>query len=160
MNKEEWRAVTGYEGLYEVSNLGNIINVKRNRLLRPGYVYGYQSVSLSKHNIRCTKRLHRLIAKAFIPNPENKPAVNHIDGNKANNAVSNLEWVTDKENTHHAMSLGTMHSGERSGSAKLKIEDVLFIRASNISHSKLAKMYNVHQANILSIVKRKSWKNI
>ena len=74
--------------------------------------YGYLVVKLCKNNIRSNKKIHRLVAQAFIPNPENKPQVNHIDEDKTNNMVSNLEWMTAKENTNH----GTRN--ERSGKSQ------------------------------------------
>ena len=105
---EIWKDVVGYEGLYEVSNLGNIKNAK-GRILKPLVrKHGYLGIQLRGKggNERGFKTfsIHRLVAKAFIPNPENKPEVNHIDENKTNNQANNLEWVTHKEN----MNCGTI----------------------------------------------------
>lgn len=99
--KEEWRDIIGYEGLYKISNLGNVYSYKYNRCLKPSGD-DYLHVSLSKNKKVRPHNIHRLVAQAFIPNPENKPQVNHIDGNKCNNKVGNLEWVTATENTIHA----------------------------------------------------------
>ena len=91
---EEWRAVVGYEGKYEVSNLGQVRSRKLHTdLVLKQYPGTYKSIYLHKQG-RHYKLIHRLVAEAFIPNPDNKPQVNHIDGNKLNNNVSNLEWVT------------------------------------------------------------------
>ena len=105
---EIWRDIKNYEGIYEVSNLGRIKSISRNgtikenRILKPNKVMGYSQVGLQKYGTRKYKKIHRLVAEAFIPNPENKKEVNHKDGNKANNCVDNLEWVTTSENQLHS----------------------------------------------------------
>lgn len=101
---EEWKSIENYEGFYEVSNLGNIKNSKTGRVLKPtDRGNGYYCCTLCKNGTRKNIDIHRLVAKAFIDNPENKPEVNHIDGNKQNNCVENLEWATRSENEIHAM---------------------------------------------------------
>lgn len=120
---EIWKDIKGYEGYYQVSNLGNVkslnrkVNVYENDCIKKRPLQekliaktkdkkGYIRVSLSKgYNHKCPL-LHRLVAETFIPNPNDKPQVNHIDGNKSNNCVDNLEWVTNKENTQHAVKNG------------------------------------------------------
>lgn len=97
---EEWKAVPGYEGLYEVSNKGNVRNVRRNTLLRLQKNQGYIRVWLYKNGIQAGLRVHRLVAQAFIPNPDNLPEVNHIDEDKTNNRVDNLEWCSRKYNVN------------------------------------------------------------
>ena len=101
---EEWKAVPGYEGLYEVSNKGNVRNVRRNKLLRLSKTkYGYIQVYLYKNGIKTGLTVHRLVAEAFLPNPNNLPQVNHKDEDKTNNNVDNLEWCDAKYN----MNFGT-----------------------------------------------------
>ena len=96
---EEWRAVPGYEGLYEVSNIGNVRNVRRNTLLRLQKTkYGYIQVWLYKNGISTGLKVHRLVAQAFLPNPDNLPMINHKDEDKTNNRVENLEWCDAKYN--------------------------------------------------------------
>lgn len=98
---EEWKAIPGYEGLYEVSNKGNVRNVRRNTLLRLSKNNdGYIQVHLYKNGIRNKFQVHRLVAQAFLPNIDNLPQVNHKDENKTNNNVTNLEWCTAKYNTN------------------------------------------------------------
>ena len=103
---EVWKDVKNYEGLYQISNLGNVKRVSSRKRLKPYNRKGYIRVALSKDNIAKHMDIHRLVAEAFIPNPENKPEINHIDGDKSNNKVSNLEWCTRKENMNHAKNTG------------------------------------------------------
>lgn len=101
--QEIWKDIKGYEGLYQVSNFGNVKSLKCDIILKPNLTRkGYLITSLCKNKIRKAYSIHRLVAKSFIPNIENKPQVNHIDGNKQNNKVTNLEWVTNSENMKHA----------------------------------------------------------
>lgn len=109
---EKWSPVVGYEGLYEVSNLGSVRSLPRKgtfgRILSADYSNAkhYAHIVLMRNGEAKNKVIHRLVAEAFIPNPENKPQVNHIDGDKRNNAASNLEWVTGQENVDHALATG------------------------------------------------------
>jgi len=107
--QEEWRAVAGYEGLYEVSDHGNVVRLLkggRRRQLRPGLCRGYLRVCLSKGNEQLSMHVHRLVAIAFIANPDRLPEVNHKNGIRTWNRVENLEWTTPKENTAHAFRTG------------------------------------------------------
>lgn len=104
--EEVWKNIPNYEGLYQASNFGRIKRTKTNKILNPQIHKGYCEVNLSKNGIVKHYRVHILIALAFLPNLENKQEVNHIDGNKQNNCVSNLEWATHKENMSHAFNNG------------------------------------------------------
>lgn len=118
--KEIWKPIKGYEGLYEVSNLGNVkglaktvrckdnaLRTVRERVLKPQMnERGYLFVSLYKNKKCIHAKIHRLVAQAFIPNEEEKKCVNHIDGDKTNNVVTNLEWCTHSENMKHAFKNG------------------------------------------------------
>lgn len=102
MEAEIWKDIPNYEGIYKVSNRGRIMSLKDNDIIRKqGTLKGYKIISLFKNGICRMYRVHRLVAQAFIPNPENKPCIDHIDGNRANNDVSNLRWVTVKENQNN-----------------------------------------------------------
>lgn len=113
--EEIWKQLVGYEGHYEVSNKGRVKSISRSiptcyksvrtvgeTILKQCDYRGYLAISLNVNNKCKMMRVHRAVAEAFIPNPDNKPFVNHIDSNKTNNEVSNLEWVTNGENMDHA----------------------------------------------------------
>lgn len=97
---EVWKSIVNYNQ-YEISSEGRVRNKKFNRIVKPSFVKGYHRLGLYKNNKRIQYSVHRLVAEAFLPNPENKPFVNHIDGVKDNNSLSNLEWSTELENTNH-----------------------------------------------------------
>lgn len=110
--EEIWKDVEGYEGTYEISNLGNIRSLfyrnqlaknKKIRYLKPYLNKGYFMITLVKDNKRLLTSIHRLIAQAFIPNLKNRPCINHINGIKTDNRIENLEWVTHKANMKHAV---------------------------------------------------------
>ena len=106
--EEEWKPIKGYEGLYEVSNMGRVKSLRYGKeiiMSTPDNSTGYRNVELNNKEPK-RKMIHRLVAEAFIPNPMNLPVVNHLDGDKHNNCVSNLEWCTYRQNTLHAIKLG------------------------------------------------------
>ncbi len=103
---EKWKKIDGFDKYY-VSNRGRVKNKKTGRVLKPCVSsWGYLRHTLSLNGVTSVVRVHRLMALAFIPNPENKPTVNHIDGNKTNNSLDNLEWATYSENNFHAYRIG------------------------------------------------------
>lgn len=117
--EEVWKDIQGYEGIYQISNLGRAKSLERlipcaygmrkipEKIMKPALnTDGYWRVKLIKGELKKNRKVHRLVAEAFIPNPEGKRCVNHIDGNKNNNCVDNLEWVTHKENMEHAAENG------------------------------------------------------
>lgn len=113
--EEIWKDIPNYEGLYQASNFGKIRSYPRKgtRIKNDFYILqggvnkkGYKQIILRKNNIPKTISLHRLIAKTFIPNLDNKSQINHIDGNKLNNKVENLEWIDNLENMRHSIKIG------------------------------------------------------
>lgn len=100
---EVWKDIEGYEGRYQISDQGRVKSLTTGSILKTFLCgSGYPEIVLTKHRKRQPKLIHRLVAEAFIPNPESKREVNHKDGNKHNNDVSNLEWVTPSENQRHS----------------------------------------------------------
>lgn len=170
--EEIWKPVVNCGGLYEVSNFGRVRSCTRSARRQTGKILkpidrglGYRNVCLYKSKTnRKLHRVHRLVAQAFIPNPENKPYVNHIDNNPSNNRVSNLEWCTPKENYTHSEKQDRNVKGEKVGTAKLTEEQVLKIRKIYEEHSptckSLGKMFNITGTMVSYIVRRKSWVHI
>lgn len=162
-----WRWVRGYKGLYRVSDSGKVKSYHQDevngKLLRPAdQGYGYLVVSLSKKSKAKTCLVHRLVAQTFIPNPKNRPEVNHKDGNKYNNNMTNLEWRTKKGNMRHSARMGLHAHGDSHVLAKLSDEDVRKIKMllkqtrratkrGNLTQAHIAEMFNVHQSNISHI---------
>lgn len=175
--EEEWRDIKGYEGLYQVSNCGRIKSLSRliynvghgytkrssERIKKLGtHTKGYLQVQLCKNGANKTIKVHRLVAQAFIPNPNNFLQVDHIDGDKTNNHVTNLEWVTNTENHKRKMCMGlnVNLSGEKHGRNKYSEEVVkkLYIEYLNgIPQNKLALKYNVNKTTVNAICNKRIW---
>jgi len=169
---EKWKNITGYNNYY-VSTEGRVKskNDKGNwgneRILKiierkSGYcvvnLYSYSDGN--KKMKQC--RVHKLVAKAFIPNPKNKPLINHIDGDKTNNSVNNLEWVTHSENMNHSYKNGFHNQPSGQKTTKLTPKEVKEIRnrykKEDISQYNLSIEYNVCESTIRNVVNRNSWK--
>lgn len=175
---EIWKEIKNYEGLYEISSKGRVKSlarisgscVRKERLLKLNTTKdGYSFVSLSKDSKQKSFRIHRLVAEAFIPNPDNKETVNHKDGDKSNNHIENLEWATREENIQHSYDLGLKKPmmGGLNGNAKLSKGDILFIRENykkgdrgGFSSVALGKRFGVSHRVILLVASGKSYRNI
>jgi len=168
-SKEAWRDIQGFEGIYQVSNKGNVRSLDRIITYSDGRVYnysgkklaltsvnnpGYINVKLSVNQKIITKDIHVLVANAFIDNPENKPWVNHIDGNKLNNNDWNLEWSTMSENAVHALDNGLTVHGEKCSWSKLTNDQVLEIYSrshNNEKHIDIARDYGITKGTVSKI---------
>ena len=176
---ERWSKIPNYEKFYMASNLGRIKSIGRwvntcgdgkryveERIMKPQKrPDGYLMVGLSKNNKTTSKTIHRLVLTSFLDQPPKKEFVNHIDGNKKNNKLSNLEWVDKSENAKHSFRLGLSKPtrGELSGVSKLKEKDVLDIKRRALS-GELAKSisndYNISNATVYQIKNGKRWAHI
>lgn len=175
---EFWKDIEGYEGLYQVSNLGRVRSldrviqqikfggelspqIYRGRVINPTINGGYYRCSLSKDNIKESKLIHRLVAEAFIPNPNNYPCVNHKDENKLNNVVENLEWCTVQYNTNYGTSPERI-SINQPLCKRIKVDGIIFhsIREATrylncpnnalsyaLSHSKIYKGHKIERVD-------------
>lgn len=170
MEKEIWKDVVGYEGYYMVSNMGRIKNIKERMNTCVGRILiggtnpqGYRISKFYKDGVRFYKTLHSVVAEAFLGKRKDGYCVNHKDGNKKNNCIENLEYITVHENNVHAKENGLLRPnyGEKSGTAKLKNKDIYDIRNKyknkENTQKELAEMYGVAVPCISRIVNRKRW---
>ena len=147
--QEIWKDIVGYEGVYQISNFGNVRSLKYWSNIHKKYYdrikilkkrnnnLGYEVINLSKFGIKKYYTIHRLVAKAFIPNPNNYKEINHIDGNKRNNYVDNLEWCTRSQNMLHAYNKGLKKGISKYNKKVLQILDGKIIKIwNNISEIK------------------------
>lgn len=179
MDKEIWKDIESYEGLYQVSNLGKVksleryVNWRNTKKLCKSFIlkpydnsFGYLIVKLCKEGKMRNYRVNRLVAKAFIPNPNNRPEVNHLDGCKYNNCVENLEWCFPKENVAHAYKNNLVKKpiGSECSFAQLTELQVKQIRTlydtGNYTISDLATHFNVSYSIVWKAIKHVTYKNI
>jgi hypothetical protein len=150
---------------YFISNMGRLYTTKLKLVKK--FIFnkgsGYYQVILTNDKIRKNFSVHRLLALAFIPNPQKKREINHKDGNKTNNNLSNLEWITHSENALHAYKNGLheFQRGEKGGNHKLTEKEVLEIRRlkneEGYSYKKIAKMFHIGESTAYCIVKKLRW---
>lgn len=168
VDREIWRWVVGYEGLYMASNHGRVMSVpitqeRSNRKYHKSGMEvthhdngrGYRVLSLYRNGVQDQRTVHRLVAEAFIDNPKNLPEVNHKDGNKANNDVKNLEWVTKSENVQHAVAELDAFGFNRT----LTEEQVIAIREDTRTEAEIGKEYGLCQKTINAIKTGKTYKS-
>lgn len=166
--EEIWKPIQSLDCKYEVSNEGRIRNSKTHNIKAQAfdghyYKFGYDYMN-DEIRHRGWYRVHKAVAEAFVPNPSNKPTVNHIDGNHKNNTVRNLEWATPKEQSVHAAEVLHRNCGELHYLAKHSNDDVRRMRELYCTGKKtireLAGMFSDRPANIRRIVKYERWKTI
>lgn len=177
--KEIWKDAVGWVGYYQVSNIGNVRSLDRvvrkhehrgrvlfkkisGKILRPGRSSaGYLTVALLRGGCQKSHTVHRLVAEAFIPNPQELPCVNHKNEVRSYNWVENLEWVSKSENSLYSIRNGTNKCvGEGHPTSKLKAIDIPIIRESNKTLEELAAIYGVKSGAISSVKRRKNWKSV
>ena len=177
---EEWKDIIGYEGLYQVSNLGRVKSMNRVIYYSDGRKFNYYSqilkvninkrnynnniVHLYKNGIRKAIPVHRLVATSFIVNNDNLPEVNHIDGNRNNNKVENLEWSSRKDNMKHAFDNGLINNiGINHGNniyAESQIIEVKKLLLLKLPHKQIEEITGVKKGTIEQISRNKQWKHI
>ena len=173
--KEIWKPMVGYHDIrgdrLMVSSTGKIKSCITGKILKT-YVScrGYESLRFTLDGGKKTITIHRAVALAFVPNPNNYLEINHKDGNKLNNSLNNLEWCTRSQNERHKFDTGLYDpsriSGERNGNHKLTVENVKYIREHFQRKSKefgviaMCKKFNVSRKTITDVVNRKIWKNV
>ena len=172
------KPIKGFEELYEISDDGYVITLQRqlptmqskytlNERKTKGFknANGYLAFDFRRRGGKVVP-VHRLVAQAFIPNPENKPQVNHINGIKTDNRVENLEWCTNSENQIHAFKNGLQKNNFQHPNSKLSYDDVIYIKTHyqkgvlGKGMTCLAKKFNVCRSTIQQIIEGKSYKNI
>ena len=155
-----------YNQDYLVGNHGTVLSIRTGKPLTPSVSrIGYsQLVLLTADGQKKGVNPHRIVALTWLPNPENKPDVNHKDRNKLNNRLENLEWMTRKENVQHSYDIGRKAPrGEAAGGSKLKEADIPIIRKryeAGEQKTKIGKDYGVNYQTITAIVERRTWKHI
>ena len=174
MEHKIWKDIEDWEGIYRVSNMGEIESLPRKRVLAPRLLKhikqntGYMTVFLhGKPRQKKILFVHRLLAKAFIPNPNNLPQVNHIDGNPGNNSLENLEWCTQSHNIQHAYNtgrkyqeIGDMHPGAKLDSAQVRVIKSLTSPKKEVNYADLARYFKVNERTIRSIKDGLTWTHI
>lgn len=174
-NCEEFRDIPGWEGYYQVSNLGTVRSVDRAVGSVTGKVYyrkgkvlkqllnedGYMVVNIARNGKDRTIGVHRAMALAFIPNPENKPMVNHLNAIRTDNRLDNFEWCTNAENVKHSFNLGlSSNKGDKHPRRVLTMEMVRGIRAeleSGKSPAEVANIFDIKRRNVYAVRDRQNW---
>lgn len=172
---EVWKPVAEYEDLYMVSNYGRVKSLPKivvysngkmykyeEKVLKLNYSNGYRTVSFVKSKVKATQKVHGLVGNIFVPNPENKPFLNHLDGDRSNNYYKNLEWSTNSENQLHAYNVLGVKAvkGEQNGQSRLtesQVREIRGIRSTGTTYKCIAIRFGVCQEAIRKICLRRMW---
>ena len=167
---EVWRPAPGYEGIYEVSDQGQVMRVKRGQGTRPGLILrqnarpnGYVSAELFRDGEGSRTSIHRLVAGAFVDNPDSLPIVNHLNSVRDDNRACNLEWTTQSLNNYHAANRNGAYRGERNGRSILTEDDVRTIRRLRKAGQKLTEIgerFGITKAHVSAIAHRRLWAHV
>lgn len=171
MNEERWRWVDGYEGLYMVSDHGRVLSTPKKtahgRILKQRENWaGYMGVCLCRNGEKKSKSVHRLVAKAFVENKDNKPEVNHLNGDRADNRASNLEWATRSENERHAYRVLGKEPNKpwdgkpRKFARRFTDEQVRAIRADRRAYRAIGREYGVSKTTVRDIKTLKNYREV
>jgi DNA-binding transcriptional regulator YiaG len=163
--KELWKDVVGYEGIYIVSSLGNIKNIKTGRDISLCTNLGYARISLSKNGNIINRTVHSLVMESFVGVRHKNFVINHIDGNKSNNTIYNLEYCSQSYNRKEDFRTGRQSfKGEKNNKSKLtelKVLEIVELRKQKkISYRALATLYNVHFTGISNIFNGHTWSEL
>jgi len=152
MNKEIWKDIPNYEGLYQASNLGNIRSIYRYKKILTPYIDkdGYYRIRLYKNKKGVYKGVHKWIAEAFIPNPHNYNEINHKDENKQNNCVDNLEWCNNWYNIHYGTAIERQTKSRSKKIGKYLLDDTLVEIYESISDA--SRKNNIYTSNISKVL--------
>lgn len=148
----KWKRVSGFEDLYMISNDGKVYSLRSNRELhvKTNVVHKYCEIEFNYKGVVTYHRVHRLVAMMFIPNPLNLPFVNHIDGNKSNNIVSNLEWISGTDNNLHAINAGLAKPVRRRGRKYIVTRDG--IEFTFFSQKEIMSYFGITKSQVKRIV--------
>lgn len=175
---EEWKAVVGFEDRYEVSSFGQVRSIpyiKKGKNINGIFSFKttgkllkqcestdhYLQIQLSKNNCKRGTGVHRIMAEAFIPNPDNLPQVNHIDGNKQNNHISNLEWCSAQHNVIHSYTLGLACNKQERHPLTVLTHDKVFrmaeMRYKGFSYKQISEELDLKYDTVWKVINRKNW---
>lgn len=178
MDNEVWKDIEGFESFYQVSSAGRIKSLSRKIIRKRSSVEEtlperimsvkkrtnyYPKVSLSKNGKVRYFKVHKLVALAFLQKDSAKNQVNHVDGDKTNNNVANLEWISPSDNIKHARDSGLIIDKSRKGNKRLNLAQVVFFKilhSEGFSYEKIGKIFNISRCTISDAVTGRTWKHL